>query len=896
MIKKIIFFFTFFTVFLFLSPLVYSQGTWFDIDWNFRRPVDITENSGSDLTNYPVKIIVIYDSDMNSDFSDLRFTDSDETTLVPYWVESYTPSTSATVWVNVPNILASSTKTIYMYYGNPSVSSTSNATETYDFYEDFEDETVGQAPSRWSSSESWTVVMDGTKVVKGPTAGDFFTYLYYDTKLTENFIGQGYVLEAALKPDIGIFGTFYRSGRIEFYDTDDFYMRYYRSGGSYTRGFSVKYDNVIQALEDTIQPWYYQWYQWKLVVNGSTIPGCAWYIDGSLFDSNSTCQASIGTQPGGLDISLSFRRTQGEFDNITLRKYTSPEPTHGSWESEEIAPEPSWLSGFNYRKSHVINSAAGADTNYQVKIVVHSGSGTDSGEDVYLNGHAQNWPDDLRFTDNDGATELDYWLESYDASTATFWVEVRDDLSTADRTIYMYYGNSGATTTSDGSATFDFFDDFETDLSQWTTGGSPTLVASEQWHGTSSVEIEAGDSLCHDMGSTGNTGILSIHFKENNPSDSGVRFRLFISGGADCTASAPTLSLGVDTEYNKQFQDGTVYSIVEWQSGEVGTGYSLGVDRASGWHDFEVKITGSDYTATCDGNGAGSRTSPYLSSFGSFQINLLYDGDVSYWDAMTLRKYASPEPTHGSWGSEESPPEPLEIRSLHFSTTLDQININWVTEYGGATVNVECELNGLWNCNPFPYSSEPGGGGCTILLPPAEYDMTPDPGGELRTNPNTIYCKAFDPIDPGTYVEVTRIFYPISFEVFMPSSMSLVVGEGQDLVIIVKNNGTLSDTYGISVVATDPGLLIIENGAQTTASLSTNDVQQIYVGVNVLSSEQTATADVSISSDTSQSPNKIESDQTLIVKGGLISLPDFGFFGIIQIMLIAAVVLVSFLF
>ena len=239
-------------------------------------------------------------------------------------------------------------------------------------------------------------------------------------------------------------------------------------------------------------------------------------------------------------------------------------------------------------------------------------------------------------------------------------------------------------------------------------------------------------------------------------------------------------------------------------------------------------------------------------------------------------------------------PELLQIKSLYFSTALDQININWVTEYEGATVYVECKLNDVQNCDPFPYSGEPGGGGCTIQSP--SYDMTPDPGVSLRTNPNTIYCNASDPSDSSVYDDITRIFYPISFEVLMPTSMSSVVGEKQDLIITIKNNGTLSDTYGVTVTSNDPGFLIIENGAQTTESLSTNDVQQIYVDVNVLTSEVTTTADMSISSDTSKSYTEIKSDQTLTVRGGLKSLPDFGFFGIIQIMFIAAVAFVSFLF
>jgi len=98
--------------------------------------VDNTLNS-EDLTNYQVRVNVQHDSDMNSDFSDLRFTSSDEQTLISYWIESYTASTSAVVWVNVPSISALSSETLYMHYGNPSASSESNPTTTFDLFVDF---------------------------------------------------------------------------------------------------------------------------------------------------------------------------------------------------------------------------------------------------------------------------------------------------------------------------------------------------------------------------------------------------------------------------------------------------------------------------------------------------------------------------------------------------------------------------------------------------------------------------------------------------------------------------------------------------------------------------------------------------------------------------------------
>jgi len=102
-----------------------------------------------------------------------------------------------------------------------------------------------------------------------------------------------------------------------------------------------------------------------------------------------------------------------------------------------------WLTGWTYRKSHVINSASGAGTNYQVKIKAHYGSGTDSGEDVYLNGKCRTDFGDIRFTDDDGETELDYWMEEkVDSDYAVFWIEIADDLSSSNATIYIYYGNS----------------------------------------------------------------------------------------------------------------------------------------------------------------------------------------------------------------------------------------------------------------------------------------------------------------------------------------------------------------------------------------------------------------------------------------------------------------------
>ena len=97
-----------------------------------------------------------------------------------------------------------------------------------------------------------------------------------------------------------------------------------------------------------------------------------------------------------------------------------------------------WLSGWNYRKTHVIQNATGAGNNYQVRITVHYGTGTDSGEHVYLNEHCKTDFGDIRFTDDNGTTLLDYWMESYTIGDhAVFWVKIADNLDNTSATIYI---------------------------------------------------------------------------------------------------------------------------------------------------------------------------------------------------------------------------------------------------------------------------------------------------------------------------------------------------------------------------------------------------------------------------------------------------------------------------
>ncbi|KKL46904.1 hypothetical protein LCGC14_2340900, partial [marine sediment metagenome] len=115
-----------------------SLRDWYNEDWVKRAPIDIDNSKNPEtLTDYQVKMEVPYEIGMKNDFSDLRFTDEDKITELPYWIEEKTASDKATAWVKVPNIAASSEKTIYMYFGNSSADSVSDGEAAFSFFDDF---------------------------------------------------------------------------------------------------------------------------------------------------------------------------------------------------------------------------------------------------------------------------------------------------------------------------------------------------------------------------------------------------------------------------------------------------------------------------------------------------------------------------------------------------------------------------------------------------------------------------------------------------------------------------------------------------------------------------------------------------------------------------------------
>lgn len=127
------------SIFLWTPPETHAADSWYNTSWLYRKKLIIDNSAQAEnLTDFPVLVKL---NSSRFDFAlaqsagqDIRFTDSNGTTLLSYEIESYdSSSSSANIWVKVPQIDASSsTDYIYVYYGNSSAADAQSPTSVWD--------------------------------------------------------------------------------------------------------------------------------------------------------------------------------------------------------------------------------------------------------------------------------------------------------------------------------------------------------------------------------------------------------------------------------------------------------------------------------------------------------------------------------------------------------------------------------------------------------------------------------------------------------------------------------------------------------------------------------------------------------------------------------------------
>ena len=135
------------------------------------QEIVITNTSGKALYQYQVPVILntqelIANNQMTVNCGDIRF--FNQYGFMPYWIESGCNSPETLIWVNIP-FLPDNESSIYLRYGNLSLSSQSNPQDTFYFFDDFEDG-IMKSFYEISGGEGITITEAGGKLcVSGTT-------------------------------------------------------------------------------------------------------------------------------------------------------------------------------------------------------------------------------------------------------------------------------------------------------------------------------------------------------------------------------------------------------------------------------------------------------------------------------------------------------------------------------------------------------------------------------------------------------------------------------------------------------------------------------------------------------------------------------------------------------
>ena len=352
---------------------------------------------------------------------------------------------------------------------------------------------------------------------------------------------------------------------------------------------------------------------------------------------------------------------------IFISSYASPGIVAQPNMNKDFALSEDWYNeDWHYRKSISLKPASGSiEAGYQVLIEVPYDS--DMKEDFA----------DVIFVDEEQEPLLDHWLESYNETHALFWVEVQDAYSENNPgLIYMYYGNDEASSSSNGTATFLLFDDFDTkdtdkwDFSTYTSVAGGILTVGEAGHlGNEYFKSDntygpnvASESLMYDSGALKhNTG-----FSEAIP---------FVSPDAQasshCTSGNGYLYEGNEDSPTSVTIPSSVYYIesVYWIEDYA----ELEIDRNLGGNGDKITEEDDDYPAIALLTGTNN--------WGSADTVTLFD-----W--FFVRNWVAVEPYVESWGEEEDnfPPPQWEDSSeseLIFVVPIDESGLNMLLIFLG---------------------------------------------------------------------------------------------------------------------------------------------------------------------------------------------------------------------
>jgi len=321
--------------FLFFSSIprshVQATETWYDLNWLYRKSIIIDNtNNSNNLTNYQIRIGASYNSHMKSDFSDIRFVDSNNITLLDYWIKSYISSDSSTFWVEIPSISGNSLKTIYMYYGNSSAVSLSSGEATFRLFDDFNDNSINNF--KWQLIDGYGEIKEQNQrlEVKAKSVESWAlrewlkTINTYDSPLAIDFDGYGEQSganpihhEVASRWD-GLVRPLEEYGLPQ----NAILTKLHDAGSSAGNSQIFKYpgEDLLATSENVLNA--QTWYSYSITDDSSKVT--LYYDDTKLTEATASFS-------GGSYVGLTAREYPNPysvyFDNVRIRNFANPEPS-----------------------------------------------------------------------------------------------------------------------------------------------------------------------------------------------------------------------------------------------------------------------------------------------------------------------------------------------------------------------------------------------------------------------------------------------------------------------------------------------------------------------------------------------------------------------------------------
>jgi hypothetical protein len=107
-------------VYLLLTNTSEDSSTWYNTNWLYRRSVFISNTQTQAINE---EVLIEYDTKslinagkLQNDCDDLRFVDSDDSTLLSYWIEGGCNSSQTQIWVRIPNLPENGENNIYVLW------------------------------------------------------------------------------------------------------------------------------------------------------------------------------------------------------------------------------------------------------------------------------------------------------------------------------------------------------------------------------------------------------------------------------------------------------------------------------------------------------------------------------------------------------------------------------------------------------------------------------------------------------------------------------------------------------------------------------------------------------------------------------------------------------------